>query len=198
MPDRTRIEIASGLSPVNFALRHGKKLLIRFVDQSGAVVSRVAVSISKWHGTESLYNVQHPNVIDTGIPGMSDANGIYEWDWAADSPVEFEFSSEGFAEGKASITADDSEHVFTMLPPLRFAGTVVSADTGRPIDQFTAVPIIHFRKDFPLVQNGESGQCAAGEFSTEFARRLGRESPASVSPFRFRSRSFCRSDFPTC
>ncbi len=170
MPDRTKIEIASGLSPVNFALKHGINLRIRFVDQSGAAVSRVGVSIGKWHGTESLYNVQHPNVLDTGIPGMSDADGIYEWDWAPDSPVEFRFGRDGFAEGQASITADDNEHVLTLLPLLRIAGTVVAADTGRPIEQFAAVPIIHFRKDFPSVEHEEAVQCAAGKFSTEFDR----------------------------
>jgi len=170
MPDRTKIAIASGLSPVNFALNRGKKLRIRFVDKSGAAVSRVGVSISKWHGAESLYNIRHPNVLDTGIPGTSDGDGIYEWNWAPDSPVEFQFSRDGFAEGEASITADGSEHVFTMLPRLRITGTVVDADTGRPIEQFAAVPIIHFREDFPSVEHEEAVQCAAGKFLTVFDR----------------------------
>ncbi|MGO9913196.1 MAG: carboxypeptidase regulatory-like domain-containing protein, partial [Isosphaeraceae bacterium] len=170
MPDRTKIEIAPGLSPINFGLKHGKKLRIRFVDKSGAAVARVGVSIRNWHGAESLYNIRHPNVLDTKIPGTSDAKGIYEWNWAPDSPVEFEFSRDGFAEGKASITADDSEHVFTMLALLRIAGTVVDADTGRPIEKFAAVPIINFREDFPSVEHDEAVQCAAGKFLTEFDR----------------------------
>ena len=170
MPERTKIEIAPRLSPVNFALKHGKKLRIRFVDKKGAAVSRVGVSIGKWHGSESLYNTRHPNVLDTKIPGMSDADGIYEWNWAPDSPVEFEFSREGFANAKASITADNSEHVFTMLALLRIAGTVVDADTGRPIEKFAAVPIIHFREDFPSVERDKAVQCSAGKFLTEFDR----------------------------
>ncbi len=170
MPERTKITIAPNLAPVNFALKQGKKLRIRFVDKSGKAVSRVGVSISKWHGTESLYNTRHPNVLDTGIPRMSDADGIYEWNWAPDSPVEFEFSREGFAEGKSSITADNSEHVFTMLAVLRIAGTAVDADTGRPIEKFAAVPIIHFRADFPSVERDKTVPCTAGKFSTQFDR----------------------------
>src|SRR5262249_55343931 len=133
-------------------------------------VPRVGVSIDKWHGAESLYNIRHPNVLDTKIPAMSDADGIYEWNWAPESPVEFEFNREGFAHGKASITADNSEHVFTMLAHLRIAGTVVDAETGRPIEKFAAVPIIHFRKDFPSVEHTEALPCTAGKFSTEFDR----------------------------
>ena len=164
MPDRTKIEIAPRLSPVNFALKQGKKLRIRFVDKSGAAVSRVGVAIGKWQGAESLYNIRHPNVLDTKIPTMSDADGIYEWNWAPESPVEFEFNRDGFAHGTASITADNSEHVFTMLALLRIAGTVVDADTGRPIEKFAAVPIIHFREDFPSVERDKAVPCTAGKF----------------------------------
>jgi beta-lactamase regulating signal transducer with metallopeptidase domain/thiol-disulfide isomerase/thioredoxin len=170
MPKRTKVEIVSNLSPVNFVLKQGKKLRIRFVDKSGAAVSRVGVSLSKWHGAESLYNIRHPNVLDTKIPVIADAQGIYEWTWAPDSPVEFAFSREGFAERKASITADNSEHVVTMLARLRIAGTVVDADSGRPIENFAAVPIIHFREDFPSVERDEAKQCTAGKFSMEFDR----------------------------
>jgi protocatechuate 3,4-dioxygenase beta subunit len=103
MPDRIKVEIGSSLAPVNFALKPGKKLRIRFVDKAGAAVSRVGVFIRKWRGAESLYNIGHPNVLDTKIPLISDADGIYEWNWAPDSPVEYQFNRDGFAEGKASI-----------------------------------------------------------------------------------------------
>lgn len=170
MPDRTKIEIAAGLSPVNFVLKQGKKLRVRIVDQSGAAVSRVRVSISKWHGAESLYNVRHPNVLDTGIPGTSDANGMYEWHWAPDSPVELTFRRDGFAEGKTSITADESEHVFTLFPRMRIAGTAVDADTGQPIEEFMAVPIIYFQGDSSSVQREDALKCTGGEFSMKFDR----------------------------
>jgi hypothetical protein len=109
-------------------------------------------------------------VVDTGIPGMSDENGIYEWHWAPNSPVEFEFRRDGLAEGKASITADDSEHVLTVLPRLRIAGAVVDARTGQPIEEFRAVPIIHFWEDFPSVEHQDTLECAGGKFSLEFDR----------------------------
>jgi beta-lactamase regulating signal transducer with metallopeptidase domain/thiol-disulfide isomerase/thioredoxin/uncharacterized GH25 family protein len=170
MPERSKIDVAPTLSPVNFALKPGKRLRIRFVDQSGAPVSRVGVGIDKWHGAESLYNIRHPNVLDTKIPGMSDADGIFEWNWAPDSPVEFAFSRDGFANIQASITADNSEHVVTMLALLRIGGTVVDADRGLSIEKFAAVPIIHFRKDFPSVERDEAVQCIAGKFLVTFDR----------------------------
>ncbi|MGH7138509.1 MAG: carboxypeptidase regulatory-like domain-containing protein, partial [Pirellulales bacterium] len=170
MPQYSKIDVATSLPPVNFNLKRGKKLRIRFVDHVGAPVSHVGLRISKWQGVELLYNDQYPDVLDTKIPRVSDENGIVEWDWAPDSPVDFEFYRRGFSEAKASITADDSEHVFTMQPLLKFAGTVADAGTGRLIEQFAAVPMIHFDEDFPSVGHAEAVQCSGGKFSIDFDR----------------------------
>ncbi len=170
MPEWTAIQIAGGMAPVDFRLKPGKKLRIRFVDQSGAAVSRVSVGINRWHGTESLYNTVHPNVLPTNIPRMSDGRGVYEWNWAPDSPVEFGFGRVGFAGASASIAADDEEHVVTLYPMLRIAGTVVDANTNQPIEQFTTVPIIYFREDFPSVERTPAVPGTGGQFAVELGR----------------------------
>jgi thiol-disulfide isomerase/thioredoxin/uncharacterized GH25 family protein len=170
MPERIKSHLAPDMPAVNFALKPGKKLQLRFVDKSGAPVPRVAVAIAGWRGAESLHNMQHSNVLDTKIPGRANDKGIYEWTWAPDDAVVFTFGKEGYAGIETSIAADDSEHVVTMNPPLRFAGTVVDAKTGQPIEQFAAVPIVHFRSDFPSVEHHEVKDFRNGEFGMEFDR----------------------------
>ncbi|HEX5444549.1 MAG TPA: carboxypeptidase-like regulatory domain-containing protein, partial [Pirellulales bacterium] len=114
MPVRTKIQIPRRPLPLDFALKQGKKLQIRFVDESGKAIPRVEVSIVKWQGAESLYNLQDPEVLSTRIPRKAGFGGVYEWSWAPDSPVDFEFFRPGYAEATASIAADDSEHVVTL------------------------------------------------------------------------------------
>src|SRR5262249_10810204 len=66
--------------------------------------------------------------------------------------------------------ADDSEHVVTLHRPLRLSGTVVDADSGKPIEEFDVVPMIHFRPDFPSVQHDQVTQQADGAFEVELDR----------------------------
>ena len=57
-----------------------------------------------------------------------------------------------------------------MLPRLKFAGTVVDANIGQPIERFAVVPIIHFWEDFPNVSRDEAVQCKGGTFSLDLDR----------------------------
>lgn len=167
MPEWRAIQISASLPPLDFNLQPGKKLRIRFVDEAGNAVPRVSVAIQEWHGGESLYNVVHSNVLATNIPRTSDDNGIYEWTWAPDSPVKYSFGRQGFAAVEASITADDQEHVVTLPQPLRIAGTVVDANTGQPLAQFTQVPILNFRENFPLLDRPNAVQRTGGKLNFE-------------------------------
>ncbi len=95
-------------------MKKGKKLQIRFADELGKAIPRVEVSIVKWQGAESLYNIQDPEVLSTRIPRKAGFDGVYEWSWAPDSPVLFEFYRPGYTEAAASIAADGREHVVTL------------------------------------------------------------------------------------
>lgn len=46
-----------------------------------------------------LYNHRHPNVLDTGIPYRSNAEGIFEWTWAPSDEVRYDFFKEGMPVG---------------------------------------------------------------------------------------------------
>ena len=171
MPERRKITIATETPPVDFKLQPGKMLKIRFVDPAGAPVPDVHVSIKQWRGAESLYNYDHSNVLPTKIPRQADGQGIYEWTWAPDDAVEYRFYAKGAAgQLGATITADGQEHVITLQSQLRVSGTVKDANTGRPIEQFAAVPIIYFSPDFPSVNHNEARLCTVGTLEFDFDR----------------------------
>jgi hypothetical protein len=110
MPALREVSIQPEITPVDFQLKRGKTMRIKFVDTSGAPVAQVGVSIAGWRGAKSLYNYKHANVIDTKIPRQSDDQGIYEWTWAPDDEVSYSFSTDRLYIDKVKLTADGEEH----------------------------------------------------------------------------------------
>ncbi len=170
MPQTRKIDVTPGMQPVDFQLARGKKLRLKFVDDQGTPVPDVYVAVDKWRGVESLYNHKHPNVVDVQIPRTADKDGIYEWTWAPDDAVDYRFGAKGFASNEASIAADDQEHVVTIHGEFEIAGTVTDAATGKPIDDFRVVPIIHFRPEFPFLPRNDSQAFTGSKFRMAFDR----------------------------
>jgi thiol-disulfide isomerase/thioredoxin len=168
MPEMRNIEISKGTPAVGFRLKPGKILRIRFVDPSGAPVSRLLMQIHSWRGAESLYNYEHPNVLESNIPRHPDKNGVYEWTWAPDDAVTYQISAGGdFSAPEATFTADDQEHIFTVWPPLQIAGRVSDAKTGNPVERFTIVPVLDTDSNQHYAERQNAKQQGGGRYSLE-------------------------------
>lgn len=110
-PDMRMINIAPNSPKLDFQLKAGRMLRIRFVDGSGEPIPEVGVQIEGWRGGKSLYNIKHPIVLDTKIPNMADKNGIYQWTWAPDDEVLYNYGKEGYGESRSQpFTANGTEH----------------------------------------------------------------------------------------
>lgn len=169
MPDSRKVEIAPKMRPVDFQLRPGKKLRIRFVDRAGTPIPGVTVWVENWRGVRNLSsNVNGKVKFD--IPKKSNNQGVFEWDWAPDDPVKYSFGKDGSAHAEPSITADGKEHVQTLDRVLHITGRVRDAVTGREIDNFLAVPVIHFRPDFPSLERNQARKGTGGIFGLELNR----------------------------
>jgi beta-lactamase regulating signal transducer with metallopeptidase domain/uncharacterized GH25 family protein/thiol-disulfide isomerase/thioredoxin len=170
MPDSRMIEIGPGMQPANFQLKPGKKLRIRFVDRDGKPVPNVSVTIAEWRHVRELSI--NPNwKVPVPIPSKSNREGVYEWDWAPDDMVKLNISKQGFAWMRETpFTADGREHSQVMSSILQISGTVREAASGKPIDNFLAIPIIHFRPEFSALERRQARQEHAGRFALEFDR----------------------------
>lgn len=115
-PHQQLVNLAPGSSTANFELKPGKRLRLRFVDDAGAAVPGVGVSIDRWRGGKALYNYKTPELLDAKIPIAADKNGVYEWTWAPDDEVTFRFYKSGDPSvPKLKFTADsETEYVITV------------------------------------------------------------------------------------
>ena len=173
MPETRQIYIATELGPLDFKLKPGKTLRIRLVDIGGAPVGNALFQIESWRGAMSLYNNKHPNVIDSKIPRNSDKDGIYEWTWAPDDPVTFRISAnDNSSTPKVDFTADDQEHVFTLLPLLRIAGKVSDATTSKPIDKFTIVIVEELAPGLAVTERHNALERSRGQYVTDKLDRI--------------------------
>lgn len=114
MPELKRTTIAPETSKLDFQLREGKTLRLRFVDGSAKPIPDVYVGIEGWRGCKALYNTKHPIVLETPIPRSADKNGVFLWSWAPDDEVQYQFWKEGYSSMAKSVTADDTEQIIQL------------------------------------------------------------------------------------
>ncbi|QDT94603.1 M56 family metallopeptidase [Gimesia aquarii] len=148
MPVRQIVNATKSMEPLSFEMKPGKRLTLKIVDSNGKPVPKARISLGKWRGVESLYNHRHPNVLNSRIPVHSDEKGVYEWDWAPDDAVTYEIYAKKNASKTVTLAATEAEHVIKLAPLLIASGKVTDAETGKPIKEFRAVPVIVFRPQF--------------------------------------------------
>ncbi len=123
------LNVKTGLPPVEFRLGPGNKILGRVIDSQGRSLPRVSVSAFKWNGYQSL-NWQT----------QTDELGRFRWNDAPSDPIWVIASKPGYSHPQFYLKPSDQEHVLALGRVLLLRGTVVDAQTGRPISTFTLIP----------------------------------------------------------
>ena len=144
-PERRMVTVKESMGDIRFDLQPGKRLTLKIVDHHGDPILGAHVSILKWGEAESLYNWQHPNVLDSRIPRQSDKNGVYEWNWAPDDAVTYQVSAEEFSSSTVTLIAGEETHTVQLKSRLIAQGRVTDARTGNPIKEFRVVPVVILR-----------------------------------------------------
>ncbi len=166
---RRVVDIKPGMESMRFELKPGKRIEIHFVDKDGNPIPKVGVYLANtsipntWQGSNALHNHKHPNVPDYGISRKADESGVFVWDWAPAEPVRFSVGAMGYAQQQVSLVAKDEPHIITLAGARVVAGLVTDAQTGEPIPDFRAMPVIIFRPDFfstrfSDMKRGENGR----------------------------------------
>lgn len=149
-PETRVITIEPMMEDVDFKLEGGESLTIRVVDgKTGEPIPGAYIGVERWRYVQTIYNYQHPNVIDSGIPFRADEFGVYRWTWAPADEVKYSVSAEGYAQNyDVKLTASTEMHTVELFKPLSIAGDVVSKATGERIESFTITPLF-----YPDVEN---------------------------------------------
>lgn len=147
-PEQRTVKLDDSLGPVDFKLAAGNTIRLRIVDSAGRPIPKAYVQIGRWRGSKAMYNEDHPNVPDSGIPRQADENGIYTWTWAPVDGVEYLMSAINFDAKELSLVAKPEPHEVVLTAAPTFFGKVVDAKTGEPIKKFRVVPVKAFQPDF--------------------------------------------------
>ena len=171
MPETREVELTKDASAVDFQMKPGKHLRLRFVDNRGKPVSNVSVRPRRWRGKEMQFNGDGAKVIEAALPNSADDAGVFEWNWAPEDAVQFEIGKKGFAGiMNAPFAASDSEQKQVLYPILTVTGNVVDAESGEPVDRFAAVQVHYFDPSFLFVNRDEKAVGKDGKFTMQFDR----------------------------
>ncbi|HTU26680.1 MAG TPA: carboxypeptidase-like regulatory domain-containing protein [Pirellulales bacterium] len=170
MPELRTVDIAPELGPVDFQLRPGKTLKVRFVLPGPGPLPEFAVQVAGWRDKQSLYNYDHPNVLPTAIPRRTQ-NSVYLWTWAPDDAVTFDVcplkKELQLARTTLKLAPTDREQVVVLSLPLHVAGRVTDAATGRPVATFTVVPVQDWGQECRVERNG-AREFSGGQYTWDF------------------------------
>jgi 5-hydroxyisourate hydrolase-like protein (transthyretin family)/peroxiredoxin len=144
---------------VEFRLQPAKTLRGRVVDATGKPLEGVSIFTDTWRGNRTLAERL-----------KTDADGRFAWDSAPADAVLLDIYKLGYADLRNhSVTASDKEVTLTLRQPLKVRGTVVDAETGKPVDSFRVVQGITFddkRISWQRRQGRPDGDGDAGKAGT--------------------------------
>ena len=174
-PQTKIVEAEAMMDPVDFQLKPGKHLIVKFVDDDGNPIPNVYVGIERWRRSSALYNHRHPNVLDTQIPIRADEGGVYQWTWAPEDEVTYNVGKPGFVyQRDLKLTANGEVHEVVLNRPMKIAGDVFDASSGERIKEFRVVPLIHLRPEIDPESSHErrdkTAEGKSGRFRIELDR----------------------------
>ncbi|MCA9129477.1 MAG: carboxypeptidase regulatory-like domain-containing protein [Planctomycetales bacterium] len=157
-PEQREVDVSHGTLPCDFQLEPGNPIRIEVFDASGNAIPNAAVSFGRdgWRGTTAIYNDDHPNVPDSGIPRRANEQGMYLWDWAPSDGVTYTIYKPGYDMKTVTLVAKAEAHRVVLTAPITISGTVVDSLTGNPLDEFKVIPVKAFRPDFYSTDYQES------------------------------------------
>jgi len=85
-------------------------------DQEGNPIPHASIGIQKWLNMESLYNVIHPNILESRIPFKCDEHGVYTWDWAPEDSISISIVARGYQIIETIVSKEEVGQVFTLGP----------------------------------------------------------------------------------
>jgi beta-lactamase regulating signal transducer with metallopeptidase domain/uncharacterized GH25 family protein len=125
-PDLKHIQVDRPTTDVEFKLEPGHVVRGRVVDPEGKPLSKVMISTDTWRQCRSLQ-----------FRTDTDADGRFVWTEAPADEVLTAVLKQGFMDLRDyPLKAGDKELTITLRKPLRVTGTVVDAETNKPIEEF--------------------------------------------------------------
>lgn len=122
------LDVAGARMPVEFKLATGNIVRGKVIDPSGMPIAGASVNARSWRGQS--------NRLD--LSTKTNAEGEFRLVDAPADDIEYDVGKEGYMMAEDVIMSPSQQsYSITLKAPLKIVGSVVDADTGKPIDQFT-------------------------------------------------------------
>ena len=143
------VRCAADMDPVNFAMKPGGKIRVRVLDENGNPAAKASIFFQQWgRGRFQYFEFKH-------APQYADKNGVWQWDEAPLDEIQADICPpHGMQLPEQRLVARNEEYVFRTHPMLVVSGSVIDAETRRPVKLFRAVPGI--RSIDPCDPSGKS------------------------------------------
>jgi len=117
--------------PVDVELTSGETVSIKVVDHKGDPIAQAQIVFNGWRGLSSLYDKNLSSLV-------TDENGIFVLENAPEGDVMFDVRAPGFQnQGWVKHAAGEEPVIAKLFCPVFASGSVVNAETGKPIERFT-------------------------------------------------------------
>lgn len=127
-PDLKRTDLQAD-GNLDFQLSPGNSLRVRVTDVDGKPIRDAQVSMALWRNART---------IDYGHDAYTNSDGRWEWKNAPADALVIDVGKSGYMTAHAQVKAGQEEIVVPLRVVPRFTGTVVDAETGRPVKEFVA------------------------------------------------------------
>ena len=133
--DMKQLRLEPDMEPVNFRMQPGGHVRIRVLDDQGNPVPKARIFYQHWReGRFQYFEFDHKNQ-------YADEDGVWEWNEAPLDEFEADICRPGGMElARQKLIARDEEYVFRVPPALVISGSVIDAETKKPIKEFQVVP----------------------------------------------------------
>lgn len=132
--DMKGVHCAPDMGPLNFAMKPGGKIRVRVLDENGNPAGGARIFFQRWRGQFMYFEFDD-------VDQYADRNGLWQWN---EAPLD-EFQADicppgGMQLPDQRLVARDEEYVFRTHPTLVVSGSVIDAETKKPVKAFRAVP----------------------------------------------------------
>lgn len=124
-PAQVRLPMKTSPQEVTITMEPARALTGLVVDSEGKPLPGVRIFMDTWHDTRTL-----TLGVDTG------ADGRFEWKDAPADELKVDVMKRGYADARGVTVQAGRENRITLLPPTIVQGSVVDAETGKPVPAF--------------------------------------------------------------
>lgn len=116
------------VNDLQLKLQPGHVLRVRVINAKGQPLAGAGIAVQFWHGNQSL-----------NWRSATDKEGRATWNEAPSDGVMYSIWGTGYVQATKTLTAGDGEQTVTLVPQLKVTGSVVDAQSGKPIEKFRVV-----------------------------------------------------------